>query len=438
MKNISLLLGIFPKILEGILYIGLFLTSIYFAHGVWEKFNSEARGVRQYEENIKEHPTIIICPNHTTYWKDFNITYNKLNSVSINDVKDSVLLKIGENVLELSGEKVYLNEVYTRFDSICYNLTAIRSIDGKLTLIDFKSDKGPTYVPNIKLYFTSQSNSYGITNYDWKDGKVFMEEIPSGHRKSIDLNVEKYIHLKCHDQSFYECAASKILKSECNKCNITCIPITLTDDYYPICANDDYEECECNRNLTFDVLQNITTYDECPRSCTIMQYIGTVTYEGVHQRHSHVQYKLVSPLFAEVYEEYIICDFINMIGSVGGTLGLFIGFSFSNILMHLIGYLKLLYNKVVNDHLKNLNSPNGKSLDEDTEYQHKFALMEMELKQLKLKFAGLNEDTEYWYKLVIMEKELKQMKNKLAANDIEIMGRSEIGNHTLIRYHNHK
>ena len=41
-----------------------------------------------------------------------------------------------------------------------------------------------------------------------------------------------------------------------------------------------------------------------------------------------------------VYRECLIFDTIGMIGSVGGTLGLFIGFSFSNILTILIGYLQ--------------------------------------------------------------------------------------------------
>ena len=70
-----------------------------------------------------------------------------------------------------------------------------------------------------------------VTNFDWKDGKVFSVEMPTGNKKVIDLMVEKNIHLKCHDQSFYECAAIKILNSECNKCNITCTPITLNHDF---------------------------------------------------------------------------------------------------------------------------------------------------------------------------------------------------------------
>ena len=48
----------------------------------------------------------------------------------------------------------------------------------------------------------------------------------------------------------------------------------------------------------------------------------------------------------KVYEEYIIIDAMGMIGSVGGTLGLFIGFSFSNVINLLIGYLQVVLNKI--------------------------------------------------------------------------------------------
>ena len=41
-----------------------------------------------------------------------------------------------------------------------------------------------------------------------------------------------------------------------------------------------------------------------------------------------------------VSEEYLIYDTINMIGSLGGTLGIFIGFSFSNVLNVMISWIK--------------------------------------------------------------------------------------------------
>ena len=43
---------------------------------------------------------------------------------------------------------------------------------------------------------------------------------------------------------------------------------------------------------------------------------------------------------ATVHEEYVIYDAVNMIGSVGGTLGLCIGFSFTGVISFLISLLQ--------------------------------------------------------------------------------------------------
>ena len=44
------------------------------------------------------------------------------------------------------------------------------------------------------------------------------------------------------------------------------------------------------------------------------------------------------------FEEYLLYDFGGMIGSIGGTLGLFIGFSFYDVILKIINYLKMLQN----------------------------------------------------------------------------------------------
>ena len=44
--------------------------------------------------------------------------------------------------------------------------------------------------------------------------------------------------------------------------------------------------------------------------------------------------------FTDVYEEYLVYDTTGIIGSVGGTLGLFVGFSFRDVIFYLIDYLK--------------------------------------------------------------------------------------------------
>ena len=41
-----------------------------------------------------------------------------------------------------------------------------------------------------------------------------------------------------------------------------------------------------------------------------------------------------------IFEEYLIYDTMGMIGSVGGTMGMFIGFSMTGVISSAIGYLR--------------------------------------------------------------------------------------------------
>ena len=55
---------------------------------------------------------------------------------------------------------------------------------------------------------------------------------------------------------------------------------------------------------------------------------------------ARIYYKFRLPQNAKVYEEYLITDTITLIGSVGGTLGLFIGFSISNVVSYIMDFFK--------------------------------------------------------------------------------------------------
>ena len=68
--------------------------------------------------------------------------------------------------------------------------------------------------------------------------------------------------------------------------------------------------------------------------------MDTVIDKGEDKYNIEMTYQFVRPEYVEVHEEYVIYDAIGMIGSVGGTLGMFIGFSFTNIISSIINYLK--------------------------------------------------------------------------------------------------
>ena len=52
------------------------------------------------------------------------------------------------------------------------------------------------------------------------------------------------------------------------------------------------------------------------------------------------------PYMEMVYDEYLLFDFLGLISSVGGTLGIFIGFSFIAIISSFLSYLLSMINRI--------------------------------------------------------------------------------------------
>ena len=109
----------------------------------------------------------------------------------------------------------------------------------------------------------------------------------------------------------------------------------------PICnsTNDDY--CILEMIIEYFDIFKSSDLDICPKSCSRLQYKakldswGWKQYKENHTCSIDISY---APPVLEVYEEYFIYDFIGMIGSVGGTLGMFIGFSFYNAFLSLLNF----------------------------------------------------------------------------------------------------
>ena len=97
---------------------------------------------------------------------------------------------------------------------------------------------------------------------------------------------------------------------------------------------------DCNWNVVRNLIQTITNNNEHPKTCITSQYPG-LSQES-YDKDAKIKYKFALPLKAKVYEEYFIIDSFGLIGSVGGTLGVFIGFSFSGLIINIIEYIKTL------------------------------------------------------------------------------------------------
>ena len=85
-----------------------------------------------------------------------------------------------------------------------------------------------------------------------------------------------------------------------------------------------------------------TFLQKCVSSCSITQYVKTYEWIGnwksVQSEAATYDFSFYHALAkneTKVFEEYLIHDLMSMIGSVGGTLGLFIGFPSTILLVML-------------------------------------------------------------------------------------------------------
>ena len=65
----------------------------------------------------------------------------------------------------------------------------------------------------------------------------------------------------------------------------------------------------------------------CPVECTITYYEGSLVHQ-IDSLESQFQFHFEIYHETQIAEEYLITTFTDLIGSFGGTLGLFAGFSF--------------------------------------------------------------------------------------------------------------
>ena len=171
----------------------------------------------------------------------------------------------------------------------------------------------------------------------------------------LKLQPEKYIYLdksqspksNCGHSSYYECIGLELLEQIESNCSKRCSPIHTKNISISKCKEEQIRIC--SENIFSDNVVYGGLKSKCKKPCEIQQYTEDwKTWENGNVLSNNEESKLWFWIWYQfedeqdtiVYEEYLIYDTINMIGSLGGTLGLFIGFSFSNVLNVIISWIK--------------------------------------------------------------------------------------------------
>ena len=186
----------FFKILDWIFFFILCGLSYPFMLDVLHKFSSVATNFGQYEIPIMEHPTITFCfpyfKKNEKYFHSFDFEYGKHFNIKLQNTN---YLKKGTNFMNnltppWSNEVITLEEIVTRswFYGKCYKISSTFTQLHHLYMtyyIIVNSSYREMFPSNMKVYFLSEKNSYGIVSDRYKDGDPMKIDVQMGRRKLI-------------------------------------------------------------------------------------------------------------------------------------------------------------------------------------------------------------------------------------------------------------
>ena len=354
----------FSKLIEWSLFGFLCGVSIFFIWGVIDHYFSGISSFAQSEQPVTELPTIVYCFLRgrgsgeyvdLQYGTEFTIEYK------LSDYWGSkaVILKEGTNVTislqhhhrnpQHNYETVFLEKLITLHLGTCYKVTTMSDVItiGSVRSMIFHINETAEEPAILKTFITSEENAYGIAQNVWMDGKVSRVSVLRYFYVETSLKPLQRKYLKsnseCSEIPFYECFSSLLsaILEECQtKCNVFSLPSL------PICKSED--ERKCLNGKSFDLLGYIFENGLCEKHCKSTEYHSDIVYDGTIDNYFEngtvgFGYRFATPETVTVYNEYLIYDTTNMIGSIGGTLGMFIGFSFMKIMSSMINILKRFF-----------------------------------------------------------------------------------------------
>ena len=252
------------------------------------------------------------------------------------------------------------------------------------TLRNVGNDSWRGWIPTaLKVWVTSEKNSYGLAEDRWFDGitvnpSLFLYIEPNNARFYSRLNIHEVTEYKniesiCSKDSYYECLAKRFANEDLSKHSLTLGPITTqhncsftnnkcfpysmpySDDVISVCQYHwiPSTESKCFEQILHKLEENQET--KCQKSCQVKEYqteidpswnqfysAGTFGFEYNFIKQASTNNLRSKKIFKKVKEEYFITTEVSLLGNIGGTLGMFVGFSFvgtSESVITLIGYI---------------------------------------------------------------------------------------------------
>ena len=373
--------------LEKLLYFALLIGGLVFS---WQSISEYMKGSTSYlitQELISlgDFPTLVVCipkllhdnyGNKRRYKSRFIHTTDLfINGIGNEEKKAKSIFLQQNSWVKTWSVELHLSEMHEKWDDRqqCYKISSKWKKQFDLKNFKFRlglqcANASDLYCNigywrhEIYVYPTSESNSYGIAGRRWFDRYVNIQKsrVLNGQIMRI-TEIKEYRNLDalCVEDSYYECLAKRLKATGLlnqTKCPELCSPFSLpTVNKYtiPICRQ---VQCGLIMENKIQDLQSSQT-QVCKKACQVKEFkFGDVRdlmpgyqynpTEVLDLRLWEMEIKFDTPFttkdirsdkpFKKVMTEYHIVNTLSLVGVVGGTLGMFAGFSFFGLTEWLI------------------------------------------------------------------------------------------------------
>ena len=206
--------------------------------------------------------------------------------------------------------------------------------------------------PQLKVYISSEESSYGVEFGANFDGTPFELDVKQLRYTILDLKPTKSISLeekrRCSHESFWTLMEPTFVDKVTDNCPKPCSPLGTPNRTLKLCETS--EDWECANEIFSNTVNEYRKIYTSP--CTKLEYNGRIrqdismlelpdVFQGLtpNTKAAFIAMSFEQPETVTINEEYLVYGVAEVIGAVGGTIGLFTGFHLHLILMEMISYL---------------------------------------------------------------------------------------------------
>ena len=347
---------------------------LYFIHkgDVWERYRLQRTNYATFEEEISEIPTIVTCVRRRdlNLGTDYNFSMKKIPPSGSKIMPTTNLTNTGSYKVKLQNDQTleieFENELY---GWPCYKITPNLPQEispknlGTLALTctfseTINSSRLASLITDVRL--TSDNNSVSGAHLiettslkiEHHDGKLKSYQSLPGNNNEVAYRAHKFniLSANCRKQSFNEllfqqvAANISICLKPCRDGRNFGHKLNNILRHLPLCKNEKEKACfNSVARAAYDKFRPI-------QPCTRIEYEAEALTHKIDIKYNQVRFLLhiEKPEKVKVHEEYLIYDMVAMVGAIGGTMGLCIGFSFNDFCSLLLDYLELFIVRVKN------------------------------------------------------------------------------------------